>query len=124
MLGKRRAVRVWITGSLLCGVLGSNACTTTHPPLVSPPHPEESVPPTAPYPLTELQAANEELAKAILALNANEYEQASRLAAQASLDAQVAEARAGTENSRLIAQDVRLNSEAVQAVAKRLAVSF
>ena len=124
MLGKRRAGRRWIAGSLLCGAVEITACTMTHPPVVSRSHPAESVPQVAPYPLAELQVASEELANARLALNAYEYDQACHLAAQASLDAQVAEARAGTEHSRLIAQDVRLNSEAVQAVATRLAVPF
>ena len=123
-MGKRRTVRRWITGSLLCGAVGITACATPHPPVVSHSHPEESVPQAAPYPLAELQVASEELARARLALNAYEYDQACHLAEQASLDAQVAEARAGTENARLIAHDVRLSSEAVQAVATRLAIPF
>jgi uncharacterized protein DUF4398 len=124
MLGKRRAVPRWIIGPLLCGAVGISACTAAQPPLVSRSHPEEIVPQASQYPLAELQVAREELARAQLALNAHEYEQARHLAEQASRDAQVAVARAGTENARLSAREVRQSSEAVQAVATRLASPF
>jgi hypothetical protein len=122
MRGKRRAVPWRIAGSLLWGALGLSACTLARPPVISRSHPEKIVHQASPHTLTELQVASEELDSARLALNAYEYESACRLAEQASTNAQVAEARAGTENSRWIAGDVRLSSEAVQAVATRLAV--
>jgi len=124
MKGNRRAVLRWITGPLLGGVLGLSACTAASPPVVSPVLAEQTVRQPPPYTLAELRAAQEELDKARLALNAYEYEKACRLAEQASTDAQVAEARAGTEDVRFLARDVRLSSEALHAVAARLAPSL
>jgi hypothetical protein len=106
-----RAVHQWIAGSLLWGAVGLSACTAAHPPGVARSHPEEIVPQASPYTPAELQAARQELASAQLALNASEYERACRLAAQAATDAQVADARAWTENGRLLAREVRVSSE-------------
>jgi len=122
MLGKSRTVYRWVAEFLLCGVSMMSACTAARPLVVARSHAEEIVPQASPSAPAELQGAREELDRARHALNAYEYESACRLAEQASTDAQVAEARAGTENSRWIAGDVRLSSEAVQAVATRLAV--
>jgi uncharacterized protein DUF4398 len=124
MKGNNRAVLRWIAGPLLGGALGISACTAASPPVLSPPSVEKTVGQTSPYALTELQVAQEELDKARLALNAYEYERACHLAEQASTDAQVAEARAGTEDARFMARDVRLGSEALHAVATRLAASL
>jgi hypothetical protein len=124
MKGKNRAVLRWIVGPLLGGALGISACTAASPPVVSLSSAEQTGGRTSPYALTELQVAQEELDQARLALNAYEYDQACHLAEQASTNAQVAEARAGTEDARLMASDVRLSSEALHAVATRLAASL
>jgi hypothetical protein len=120
----KRAVHRWLTGALLWGTIGLSACTAAHPPIVSRSSPTESVPHGAPDTLAEVQVAREELTSARHALDAYEYERARCLAEQAARDAQVGEARAGTEHARWIARDVRLSSEALQAVATRLAVAF
>src|SRR5215510_8224849 len=106
MRGKRRAVSRWIARLLLGGALGLSACTATQPPLVSNSPPEVLVPLASPYEPAELQAAREKLDHAKRALNTSDYERAGRLAEQASKDAEVAEAREGTENVRLIAGEV------------------
>jgi len=121
MLGKRRTVQLWIARLLLCGTLGLSACTAAQPASVARSHPEEIVPQASQYTLAELQVAREELARAKLALDAYDYDQARHLAEQASRDAQVAIARAGTENSRLTAREIQQSSEAVRAVATRFA---
>jgi hypothetical protein len=96
----RRAVHRWLTGPLLWGALGLSACTAAHPPIVPRSSPTESVPHGAPDALVEVQVAREELASARRALDAYEYKDARCLAEQAARDAQVGEARAGTENAR------------------------
>jgi hypothetical protein len=78
------------------------------------------LPPASPI---ELQFATEELARAKLALDIGDYERARRLAEQALADAQVAELRAESENSRRLARFTRLDSEALRAEAGRVAIT-
>jgi hypothetical protein len=77
-----------------------------------------------PYPPLELQLSREEYDSARLALEARQYERARRLAEQALADAQVAEARAATESTRLAARDLRLNIESLRIQATRLAALY
>ena len=77
-----------------------------------------------PYFPTELQLAREEFDSARLALEARQYERARRLAEQALADAQLAEARAPTESTRLAARDLRLSIETLRAQATRLAALY
>jgi tetratricopeptide (TPR) repeat protein len=78
------------------------------------------LPPASPI---ELQFATEELARAKLALNMGDYERARRLAEQAQIDAQTAELRAESENSRRLARFTRLDSEALRAEAGRVVIT-
>jgi chromosome segregation ATPase len=59
----------------------------------------------------ELQSARDKLDDARLALDAQEYERAHRLAEQALADARLAEARAEVESSQQTARDLRLTIE-------------
>lgn len=67
----------------------------------------------------ELQLARERLEEARLAFSMREYQRAHRLAEHAVEDARVAEVRAGTESTRRLARDVRLNSEVLRDEAAR-----
>jgi len=79
------------------------------------------LPPSSPI---ELRLAMDELDRARLALDTRDYERARRLADQALVDAQLAEVRAATENSRRIACEVRLSSEALRDEAVRISVAY
>jgi hypothetical protein len=113
MMGNSTAVQRWLTRPLLCGALGLSACTAARPPVSSVSYTEVIVRQPSLYPPVELQLAREELDNARLALDTREYERARRLADQAAADAQLAEVRAESENSRRSARDVRLSSEAL-----------
>jgi hypothetical protein len=78
------------------------------------------LPPSSPI---ELRLAMEELDRARLALNMRDYERAHRLSEQALADAQLAELRAESENSRRIARGLRLSSEALRNEAARVAIT-
>jgi uncharacterized protein DUF4398 len=76
------------------------------------------------YPPAELRLAREELEKARLALDVQEYERARRLADQALEDARIAEVRAGTESAREAARDLRLSIETLRDAAARASVAY
>ena len=68
----------------------------------------------------ELQIARERLEEARVAFSMREYQRAHRLAEHAVEDARVAEVRAGTESTRRLARDVRLNSEVLRDETARV----
>jgi hypothetical protein len=130
MLGKSTTIQQWIVGPLLCGALGISACAPARPPVttvtrteVTTVYPAGTSDPL-PYAPVELQLARDELASARLALDAREYERASRLAEQAVLDARLAEVRAETESARLAARDLRLRSEALRDETIRVSTVY
>lgn len=114
MLGKNIATSGWITGLLLCGAVGVSACAPARPPIAYR-QPIEAA--------AELQLARDGLARARLALDAREYEQARRLADQALADVRLAESRAVTESARETAHDLRLSITSVREEAERALVA-
>jgi hypothetical protein len=67
----------------------------------------------------ELRLAREKLDEAKRAIDGDEYELARRLAEQAYVDAQLAEAKAHSEKAREAAQEVRRTVDAVREEANR-----
>lgn len=128
-MGKLAAAQGWISGLLLCGVLGISACAPARPPTASLAQAEAAVQQArdsqaSQYAPGELQLAREELDRARLALNAGEYEQARRLADQALANARLAEARAETENLRQTAQELRLTISTLRDEAARASLAY
>jgi len=130
MLGKSTTIQQWTVGPLLCGALGISACAPARPPVTTVSRTEVttvyqvSTSDASPYAPVELQLARDELDSARLALDAREYERASRLAEQAVLDARLAEVRAETESARLAARDLRLRSEALRDETIRVSTVY
>jgi uncharacterized protein DUF4398 len=113
-------VRRWITGPLLCGVLGVSGCVATRPSVTYlPPAPVAVRPTSESTALAELQVARDRLAEARAAADVRDYGRARLLAEQAIAEAQLAELRADTESTRQAARDLRLSSETVYAEAAR-----
>jgi len=67
----------------------------------------------------ELQTAREHLDKAKQAMDDEEYDEARRLADQALVNAQLAEAKAGAEKSRQAAAELRRSIETLRAELQR-----
>ena len=120
MMGNNTTVRRWITGPLLCGVLGVSGCVATRPSVTYlPPAPAPvTVRPTSEsMALAEVQVARDRLVDAKAAADMRDYGRARFLAEQAIAEAQLAELRADTESTRQAARDLRLSSETVYAEA-------
>lgn len=124
MIRKSTTRQWWITGPLLSGVLGISACAPVQPPHASLSQADLAIRQASEsnasqYAPMELQSAREKLAEARIAFDARQYERAHRLAEQALVDAQTAEARAEVESSRQTARDLRLTIEALREEATR-----
>ena len=119
----------WFGVAALCGVLGITGCSTARPPEAAMAQADLAVRQAAEskapvYAPSEFRAAQEKAMGAQRALAAEEYERARRLAEQAVIDAQLAQARANAAEAQKNAQEIRatitaLESEAILAEFKK-----
>jgi osmotically-inducible protein OsmY len=68
----------------------------------------------------ELQTARERLAKAMVAMEEKKYDEAQRLAGQALVEAQLAEAKAQAEKTRQAAAELRRSIQTLRAELERV----
>ncbi len=113
----------WIGVPLICGGLGMAGCAGK-PPLTTLSQAELAVEEAgkrtaAQYAPLELQTAREQLDKAKRAMNDKEYDAARRLADQALVNAQLAEAKAGAEKARQAAAELQKSIQTLGAELQR-----
>ncbi len=114
----------WLRFSLVCGVLGVTGCSSARPPegaiaqadLAVRQASESKAPVYAP---TEFRLAQEKAQGAQRALSAEEYDQARRLAEQAVIDAQLAQARAEAADAQKNTEETRKTINALRSEANR-----
>ena len=114
----------WIAVPLFLTVLSIGGCSTVRPPKDSVAAAELAVQEAnkskAPqYSPLELRMAADKLDEAKRAMNKEEYTVARRLAEEALVDAQVAEAKAASEDARRAANDMRQSIETLRREAER-----
>ena len=114
----------WIGVPLVLTVLSVAGCSTVGPPKDSVAAAELAVQQAnkskAPqYSPLELRMAADKLEEAKRAMNKKEYTLARRLAEEALVDAQVAEAKTASEDARRAANDMRENIETLRREAER-----
>ena len=113
----------WIAVPLICGTLGVAGCAGK-PPLASLSQADLAVreaekSTASQYAPVELQAARGQLDWARQAMNDEKYEEARRLADQALINAQLAEAKAGAEKARQAAAELQKSIEILRAELQR-----
>ncbi len=119
MTRKLTSLRQWISVILICVALGVTSCAGK-PPLATLSQAELAVEEAgkrtaAQYAPLELQTAREQLDKAKRAMNDKEYDAARRLADQALVNAQLAEAKAGAEKARQAAAELQKSIQTLRA---------
>jgi len=127
MASKRTSLRPWIGVLLICGALGMVGCAGK-PPLETLSQAELAVQEASKktasqYAPLELQTAREQLDKAKRAMNDKEYDEARRLADQALVNAQFAEAKAGAEKARQAAAELQKSIQTLRAELERSTTS-
>lgn len=115
----------WMSMPLVCGAIGLSGCSAGRPPVESLSTAEFAVrraddSQVAQYAPLELRIAREKLERAKQAMEAQEYDQARRLAEQAAVDAQLAETKAGAESARQAAQALRKSIETLRQETERM----
>ena len=116
-------VQRWLGFSLACGVLGVTGCSARPPeaPIAQAElavrQASESKAPT--YAPTEFRIAEEKYQSARRAMSAEEYDLARRLAEQAVVDAQLAQARAEAAEAQKNSEEFRSTIKALQSEANR-----
>jgi predicted S18 family serine protease len=119
--------RQWMSVLLISGVLGMVGCAGK-PPLETLSKAELAVQEAdkrtaSQYAPLELQTAREQLDRAKRAMSDKEYDEARRLADQALVNAQLAEAKAGAEKSRQAAAELQKSIQTLRAELERGAAS-
>ena len=123
MEGKLTALRQWIGVPLVCGVLGIAGCAGK-PPLANLSQADLAVQEAekstaSQYAPLELQTAREQLDKSKRAMDHKKYDEVRRLADQALVNAQLAEAKAGAEKSRQAAAELQESIQTLRAEIQR-----
>lgn len=123
MAKRLTSVWQWTSVLLVCGILGVAGCAG-RPPLESLSQAELAVGEAdkrtaSQYAPMELQTARGQLEQARQAMNDKEYEEARRLADQALVNAQLAEAKAGAERARQAAAELQRSIETLRAELQR-----
>jgi hypothetical protein len=127
MSSKLTSLRQWIGVLLICGVVGMAGCAGK-PPLANLSQAELAVQEAdtktaSQYAPLELKTAREQLADAKRAMDDEEYDEARRLADQALVNAQLAEAKAGAEKARQAAAELQKSIQTLRAEAERSSAS-
>jgi len=123
MSSKPTLLRQWIGLPLVCGVLGMAGCAGNAP-LANLSQAELAVQEAdtktaSQYAPLELKTAREQLADAKRAIDDKEYPEARRLADQALVNAQLAEAKAGAEKARQAAVELQKSIQTLRAEVQR-----
>ena len=111
--------QLWIGIPLVCGLMGLSSCSSAKPPTGVLSQAELAVQQAsrgkAPeYAALDIYTAREHFAKAQKALAAEDYPQARRLAEQAILQAQLAEAKAEAESAQRTVAELRKSIESLR----------
>jgi hypothetical protein len=127
MSSKLTLLRQWIGVPLICGVLGMAGCAGK-PPLSNLSQAELAVQEAdtktaSQYAPLELKTAREQLADAKRAMDDEEYDEARRLADQALVNAQLAEAKAGAEKARGAATELQKSIQTLRSEVQRSSAS-
>jgi len=127
MAGKLIWVRQWLGVPLICGALAMVGCAGK-PPLETLSKAELAVQEAdkrtaSQHAPLELQTAREQLGKAKQAMDDEEYDEARRLADQALVNAQLAEAKAGAEKARQAAAELQKSIQTLRAELERATTS-
>lgn len=117
-------VSQWLGFSLVCGALGMTGCSAARPPEAEIAQAELAVRQAAEskapvYAPGEFRAAQDKALEAQRAMSEEEYVQARRLAEQAVIDAQLAQARANAADAQKNTEEVRKTMSALQSEANR-----
>ena len=120
---RRDPVVQWSTVLLVCGVIGLNGCSAGRPPTTELAQAtlavQEADKSKAPqYAPAELHTARQELESAQQALREKDYTKARRLAERALVDAQLAAAKAETEQARQAATALQRSIESLRQEAE------
>jgi non-homologous end joining protein Ku len=123
MIRTRTSLGQWVGVLLICGALGLAGCAGK-PPTETLSQAELAVQQASKatasqYAPLELQLASEQLDNAKKAMDDEEYDDARRLADQALVNAQLAEAKAGAEKTRQAAAELRKSIETLRAELQR-----
>jgi hypothetical protein len=117
------SLRQWIGVALICGAVGMAGCAGT-PPVATLSQAELAVQQAdqktaSQYAALELRIAREQLDKAKKAMADEEYDEARRLADQALVNAQFAEAKAGAEKARQAAAELQKSIQTLRTELQR-----
>jgi len=117
-------IQQWLGFSVLCGVLGVTGCSSARPPEAAVAQADlavrQATESKAPiYAPSEFRVAQEKTLGAQRAMSEDEYDEARRLAEQAVIDAQLAQARANAADAQKNTQEVRSSTSALQSEANR-----
>ncbi len=123
MSSKLTSLQRWIGVPLVCGVLWMVGCAGK-PPLANLSQAELAVQEAdtktaSQYAPLELKTAREQLAEAKRAMDDEEYDEARRLADQALVNAQLAEAKAAAEKARLAAAELQKSIQTLRTEVQR-----
>jgi predicted S18 family serine protease len=114
----------WVSGALICTVVGMSGCSAGKPPTAALSRADLAVQEAnkskAPqYASLQLQTAREQFDRARQAMAEEQYDQARRLAEQALVNAQLAEAQAEAVSARQAAEELRKSIESLRSEAER-----
>jgi len=114
----------WLGIPLVCSVLGVTGCSAARPPVAPVAQAELAVAQAeqskaALHAPTDLRVAREKMMSAQSAMADEEYENARRLAEQAIIDAQLAQARANATEAQQNTAEVRKTIDALRSEAVR-----
>jgi predicted S18 family serine protease len=114
----------WLRLSVVCGVLGVTGCSAARPPEAQVAQAELAVRQAAEskapvYAPTEFRVAQEKSQGAQRAMSADSYDLARRLAEQAVIDAQLAQARANAAEAQKNTEETRRTINALRSEANR-----
>ena len=120
-------LRPWMSVLLICTALGVVGCAGK-PPLETLSQAELAVQEAnqitaSQYAPVDLQTAREQLDRAKQAMDDEEYDEARRLAEQALVNAQLAEAKAGAEKARQAAAELQKSIQTLRAELERTTTS-
>ena len=114
----------WLGVSIVCSVLAVAGCSAARPPVAQVAQAELAVSQAAQskasvYAPTDLRIASEKLASAHHDMVINDYNDARRLAEQAVIDAQLAQAKANAAEAQYNAEEVRKTIATLRSEALR-----
>lgn len=124
MMTMRSPLQRWAGALLVWGTIGIGGCSSTPPPREAVSQAELAVTQAgqgraSQYAAPELNKARDKLTEAKRAMDAERYVEARRLAEQALVDAQLAEAKAQAGQQRQVLQELRKSLEALKQEAER-----